>query len=255
MTPEQAARVCDRHFGVGADGVIFALPAPDPVAADYAMRIYNSDGSEPEMCGNGIRCLARFVDVCDAGAGPRRHRVDTLAGVIAPELLEGGLVRVDMGEPTLEAPRIPTTLQPTREVGPRGGKGRGGGPRGVGWRDAGGRRPDRARLSQSGGAGAAGPGTACKLASAGPNMPKRARDSALGNGNTASHLAATERSRCQADPDRRRQGLAVHVRQHGQPARRDIWTREWVGCEGEFAGYAQKLGGCTSRPRGRELDI
>lgn len=59
IAPEQAVELCDRHFGIGADGVIFALPGQD--GTDYSMRIFNSDGSEPEMCGNGIRCLARFV--------------------------------------------------------------------------------------------------------------------------------------------------------------------------------------------------
>ena len=52
ITPDAAAAMCDRNFGVGGDGVIFALPADEP-GSDYKMRIYNSDGSEPEMCGNG----------------------------------------------------------------------------------------------------------------------------------------------------------------------------------------------------------
>jgi hypothetical protein len=77
LTPEQAARLCDRNFGIGGDGVIFALP---PVGdTDLAMRIYNSDGSEPEMCGNGIRCLARFVADVD-GATSKKYRIHTLAG-------------------------------------------------------------------------------------------------------------------------------------------------------------------------------
>jgi diaminopimelate epimerase len=77
LTPDQAAALCDRNFGVGGDGVIFALP---PVGAtDLTMRIYNSDGSEPEMCGNGIRCLARFVADVD-GAAARKYRIHTLAG-------------------------------------------------------------------------------------------------------------------------------------------------------------------------------
>ncbi|MEK0182000.1 diaminopimelate epimerase [Microcoleus anatoxicus] len=59
VTPEQAVVLCDRHFGIGADGVIFALPGQN--GTDYTMRIFNSDGSEPEMCGNGIRCLAKFI--------------------------------------------------------------------------------------------------------------------------------------------------------------------------------------------------
>ncbi|MDD1416746.1 diaminopimelate epimerase, partial [Dolichospermum sp. ST_con] len=52
LTPAQAVQWCDRHFGIGADGVIFALPGQN--GTDYTMRIFNSDGSEPEMCGNGI---------------------------------------------------------------------------------------------------------------------------------------------------------------------------------------------------------
>lgn len=56
MTPEQAVEVCKHNFGVGGDGVIFALPGSN--GCDHTMRIYNSDGTEPEMCGNGIRCAA-----------------------------------------------------------------------------------------------------------------------------------------------------------------------------------------------------
>ncbi|DBB13857.1 TPA: hypothetical protein ACH3X3_000847 [Trebouxia sp. C0006] len=77
------------------------------------MRIYNSDGSEPEMCGNGIRCLARFVAEKD-NQGPRQYKVLTGAGLIQPDLLEDGQVCVDMGEPILQADRIPTTLTPTQ---------------------------------------------------------------------------------------------------------------------------------------------
>lgn len=113
ITPEQAAQLCDRNFGIGGDGVIFALPAKNGNGTDYAMRIYNSDGSEPEMCGNGIRCLARFVaDVDGASAG--QYRIDTLAGLIQPALLPDGKVCVDMGEPILKASDVPTTLAPTR---------------------------------------------------------------------------------------------------------------------------------------------
>lgn len=60
LTPEESERLCDRHFGVGGDGVIFALQPPSD-DYDFSMRIYNSDGSEPEMCGNGIRCFAQFL--------------------------------------------------------------------------------------------------------------------------------------------------------------------------------------------------
>ena len=60
LTPEQSAKLCDRNFGIGGDGVIFALQPPSD-EYDFSMRIYNSDGSEPEMCGNGIRCFAQFL--------------------------------------------------------------------------------------------------------------------------------------------------------------------------------------------------
>jgi diaminopimelate epimerase len=60
LTPEQSAKLCHRNFGIGGDGVIFALKPPSD-QFDFTMRIYNSDGSEPEMCGNGIRCFAKFL--------------------------------------------------------------------------------------------------------------------------------------------------------------------------------------------------
>jgi diaminopimelate epimerase len=109
LTPDQAVQLCDRHFGIGADGVIFALPGQ--ADTDYTMRIFNSDGSEPEMCGNGIRCLGRFIaDLEGRGDQLVTYRIHTLAGVIIPEVLADGQVRVDMGEPRLGAAEIPTTL-------------------------------------------------------------------------------------------------------------------------------------------------
>jgi len=115
ITPEQAIVWCDRHFGIGADGVIFVLPGQ--AGTDYTMRIYNSDGSEPEMCGNGIRCFARFVAELEGTTEPRSYQVHTLAGVITPKLEASGLVTVDMGEPRLIAAEIPTTLgQPDQQV-------------------------------------------------------------------------------------------------------------------------------------------
>ncbi len=113
ITPEQAVDVCDRNFGIGGDGVIFVLPGKE--GADYTMRIYNSDGSEPEMCGNGIRCLAKFIADLEAKDGskpelPHTYTIHTLAGMIRPELKPDGQVTVDMGEPILTAKDIPTTL-------------------------------------------------------------------------------------------------------------------------------------------------
>ncbi|MBF2026533.1 MAG: diaminopimelate epimerase [Oscillatoriales cyanobacterium C42_A2020_001] len=115
LTPEQAIKLCDRHFGVGADGVIFALPGQDDT--DYTMRIFNSDGSEPEMCGNGIRCLARFIADLENTTQPGSYRIHTLAGIMTPQLEPSGMVTVDMGEPRLLAAEIPTTLgQPDCKV-------------------------------------------------------------------------------------------------------------------------------------------
>lgn len=114
LTAEQAARLCDRNFGIGGDGVIFALPPQN--GTDFTMRIYNSDGSEPEMCGNGIRCLARFVADVDAAPASTKYRIHTLAGLIQPALQQDGQVRVDMGEPILTAAEVPTTLAPTRDA-------------------------------------------------------------------------------------------------------------------------------------------
>jgi diaminopimelate epimerase len=109
LTPEQAIKLCDRHFGIGADGVIFALPGKN--GTDYTMRIFNSDGSEPEMCGNGIRCLAGFLaDLEGISRNQDTYRIQTLAGVISPQLMPDGEVRVDMGVPRLLASEIPTTL-------------------------------------------------------------------------------------------------------------------------------------------------
>jgi len=110
LTPERVQRLCDRRFGVGADGVILALPAQS--GGDVRMRIFNADGSEPEMCGNGIRCLARFLADSDGDQPGRRWQVETLAGRIVPELLGDGTIRVDMGAPFLRPEAIPTTLEP-----------------------------------------------------------------------------------------------------------------------------------------------
>ncbi len=99
--------VCDRHFGVGADGLILILPS---TSADFRMRIINSDGSEPEMCGNGIRCAARYV--YEHGLTSKTNIIfETLAGPIRPELVfaDGKIsgVRVDMGRPRLTRGEIP----------------------------------------------------------------------------------------------------------------------------------------------------
>jgi diaminopimelate epimerase len=114
VTPEQAVNLCDRNFGIGADGIIFALPGQN--GTDYTMRIFNSDGSEPEMCGNGIRCLAGFIaDLENNTSKNGKYRIHTLAGVITPQITSDDQVRVDMGVPKLLAAELPTTLCPSDE--------------------------------------------------------------------------------------------------------------------------------------------
>jgi diaminopimelate epimerase len=109
IDPEEAIIWCDRHFGIGGDGVIFVLPGT--ADTDYTMRIFNSDGSEPEMCGNGIRCMAKFIAELEGKTDLAvTYKIHTLAGVITPEILPEGQVQVDMGEPRLLAAEIPTTL-------------------------------------------------------------------------------------------------------------------------------------------------
>jgi diaminopimelate epimerase len=116
--PGLARRISDRHFGVGGDGLILICPSE---RADARMRIYNADGSEAEMCGNGVRCVAKYL--YDHGLVRKSPlTVETGRGVLTLELeLSGGAVqrvRVDMGEPILQSERIPTTLagDPPREV-------------------------------------------------------------------------------------------------------------------------------------------
>jgi len=104
-----AQAVCDRNFGIGADGLIAIGQDPE---MDVFMRIFNSDGSEPEMCGNGIRCVARYVYEHKL-VNKTSMAVRTLAGPIYPvvKILEGQLVSVtvDMGEPVLDRALIPMT--------------------------------------------------------------------------------------------------------------------------------------------------
>jgi diaminopimelate epimerase len=94
LTPQQVARMCDRHWGVGADGILLLEPATN--GADFRMRYYNSDGGEAEMCGNGARCFARFAERV---AGVRdKLSFETPAGVISAEL-QGEQVCLTMSEP------------------------------------------------------------------------------------------------------------------------------------------------------------
>ncbi len=106
--PDQARLLCDRRFGVGADGLILALP-PEGMG-DVRMQIINADGSEAEMCGNGVRCFARFLADLDGASASGSWRVETPAGIIVPQLVADQQVSVDMGEPFLSPSAIPTNI-------------------------------------------------------------------------------------------------------------------------------------------------
>src|SRR3954469_18897832 len=105
-----AVSVSDRHFGIGSDGLILIVPSE---RADAKMRMFNADGSEGEMCGNGVRCVAKYL--YDHGLARKdRVAVETGRGVLTLDLEvrngKVGRVRVDMGVPILKASEIPTLL-------------------------------------------------------------------------------------------------------------------------------------------------
>jgi diaminopimelate epimerase len=110
LAPDQIAKICDRHRGVGADGVLVLERAAN--GADFRMRYYNADGGEAEMCGNGARCFARYASRV---AGPKEElSFETPAGVIGATL-QGELVRLQMSEPKDLQLGITITL-PDRQV-------------------------------------------------------------------------------------------------------------------------------------------
>ncbi|GAB4130903.1 diaminopimelate epimerase [Thermopirellula anaerolimosa] len=107
---ELAPKIADRHFGVGGDGLILITPSE---VADARMRMFNADGSEAEMCGNGVRCVAKYV--YESGISRNNPlRIETGRGVLSLDLLlemnRVHKVRVNMGEPILKPGDIPTTL-------------------------------------------------------------------------------------------------------------------------------------------------
>ena len=115
---ELARFVSNRNFGIGSDGLILIEKSE---VADFKMTMFNSDGSQAEMCGNGIRCVAKFV--YDKGMTDKTTlKIETLAGIKILELnVEDGkvkTVRVDMGEPILEAKKIPvvSTEKPVKNL-------------------------------------------------------------------------------------------------------------------------------------------
>ena len=101
---EVAKKLCDRNFGIGADGLI--IPNVDVEGSDISWYFYNSDGSTAQMCGNGMRCFAKYV--YDKGLVEKKEfTVKTLAGIITPQILDDGQVRVNMSKPILETEKIP----------------------------------------------------------------------------------------------------------------------------------------------------
>ena len=115
--PELARQMSHRHFGIGADGLILIRPSE---LGDARMQMFNADGSESEMCGNGIRCVAKFVHDHGIATKPSLS-IETGAGVLDIELNLGDdgkvdTVTVDMGKPELEAAKIPSTLTESGQI-------------------------------------------------------------------------------------------------------------------------------------------
>lgn len=102
--PEVAKKLCDRHFGIGADGLI--IPNTNEENADIGWFFYNSDGTTAQMCGNGMRCFAKYV-YDKKLVDKNEFSVKTLAGIMTPKILENGEIRVNMSKPILESEKIP----------------------------------------------------------------------------------------------------------------------------------------------------
>lgn len=107
-TPKELAeKLCDRHFGIGADGLM--IVNPNTTQTDIGWIFYNNDGSIAQMCGNGIRCFAKYV--YEKGfVNKKEFSVETKAGTIIPKILDNGLVRVNMSKPILEPKKIPAKV-------------------------------------------------------------------------------------------------------------------------------------------------
>lgn len=101
-----SVRMCDRHFGIGADGLIWVVRSD---CADARMRVFNTDGTEPEMCGNGLRCAAQFMKDTGIAKGDSMT-IETLAGILTVTIDENGLT-ADMGQPRFEPKEIPVAAE------------------------------------------------------------------------------------------------------------------------------------------------
>ncbi|MBQ3599847.1 MAG: diaminopimelate epimerase [Lachnospiraceae bacterium] len=114
---ELAIKVSDRHFGIGSDGLILILPSE---VADFRMGMYNADGSEGKMCGNGVRCIGKYV--YDYGLTDKTNiTVETKGGIKYLDLqVENGkvkTVKVDMGEPILDTKQVPVVFEKEKMIG------------------------------------------------------------------------------------------------------------------------------------------
>ncbi|MEK6528074.1 MAG: diaminopimelate epimerase [Nitrospirota bacterium] len=122
-----AKYLCDRKFGIGADQLLLLNNSR---TADFIMRVFNADGSEVEMCGNGIRCIAKYIwdnkiRGQESGIRGQELSIETLAGIIHLQK-KGNLIKVDMGEPILEPKKIPVNISSNPPLPPFTKGGRGG---------------------------------------------------------------------------------------------------------------------------------
>ncbi len=108
---EKSVALCDRRRGIGADGVLCVLPSKK---ASFMMRVFNSDGSEAEMCGNGIRCFAVYLQKLGLNTQDT-VAIETPRGIITTSR-RGDEIRVDMGAPILEASKVPTVINQGRVI-------------------------------------------------------------------------------------------------------------------------------------------
>jgi len=111
LNPKQIARLCDRHRGVGADGILLLEKPSDH--ADFRMRYFNADGGEAEMCGNGARCFARFAH--KVASAERKISFETPAGVISADLA-GDRVTLQMTEPTDLRRSVPLQIGAAKKI-------------------------------------------------------------------------------------------------------------------------------------------
>jgi diaminopimelate epimerase len=103
-----ARAMCHRHFGIGADGLLLLLPSE---VADFRMRVFNSDGSEAEVCGNGLRCFARYVIAHGLADADKGLTIETTAGIRKVKSHGGHRFEVDMGVPRFKPEEIPVSIK------------------------------------------------------------------------------------------------------------------------------------------------